>query len=111
MPIYKNSINMLKYNHNIITRRGIVKMNEYIEYILYFLIIIGTLYALCKISELEGGGEGLLVIYVLFIAFAAFSFVIRLKYTHSHAEITTTAPYHAEKSDEWYKAAGQKMPD
>ena len=102
---------MLKYNHNTITRRTFVKMNEYIEYILYFLIIIGTLYAFCKISELESGGKGLLVICVLFIAFAAFSFVIRMKYTHSHAEITTTAPYYAEKSDEWYKAAGQKIPD
>ncbi|MBE6988629.1 MAG: hypothetical protein E7432_07660 [Ruminococcaceae bacterium] len=26
-------------------------------------------------------------------------------------EYTTTAPYYAEKSDEWYKAAGQKIPD
>ena len=97
---------MLKYNQNIIIRRTFVKMNEYIEYILYFLIIIGTFYALCKISELEGGGKGLLVICVLFITFAAFSFVIRMKYTHSHAEITTTAPYYAEKSDQSYKAAG-----
>ena len=90
-------------------------MNEYIEYILYFLIIIGTLYALCKISELEGGGKGLLVICVLFIAFVAFSFVIRMKYTHSHAEITTTAPYYAEKSKEQpilsnpFKIAGAEL--